>query len=64
MYFYGISGTNKIGGSSYFLKLGERKFLLDAGIDPNQPGTYPSYENLYRKKLLTSMGDLDGIIIS
>ncbi|MGL5983403.1 MAG: MBL fold metallo-hydrolase, partial [Cetobacterium sp.] len=64
MYFYGLSGTNKIGGSSYFLKLGEKKFLLDAGIDPNEPGTYPKYENLYRKKLLTTMGDLDGIIIS
>ncbi|MGL5126073.1 MAG: MBL fold metallo-hydrolase [Fusobacteriaceae bacterium] len=64
MYFYGISGTNKIGGSSYFIKSSNHKFLLDAGIDPNEPGTYPKYENLYRKKLLTSMGDLDAIFIS
>ena len=64
MYFYGISGSNKIGGSSYFIKLGDRKFLLDMGLDPNLPGVYPKYENLYRKKLLTSMGDLDGVIIS
>ncbi|MGL5202987.1 MBL fold metallo-hydrolase [Cetobacterium sp.] len=64
MYFYGISGSNKIGGSSYFIKMGDRKFLLDMGLDPNLPGSYPKYENLYRKKLLTSMGDLDGVIIS
>lgn len=64
MYFYGVSGSNKIGGSSYFVKLGDKKFLLDMGLDPNLPGVYPKYENLYRKKLLTSMGDLDGVIIS
>lgn len=64
MYFYGISGSNKIGGSSYFIKMGDRKFLLDMGLDPNLPGVYPKYENLYRKKLLTSMGDLDSVIIS
>ncbi|MGL6168941.1 MAG: MBL fold metallo-hydrolase [Fusobacteriaceae bacterium] len=64
MYFYGISGCSKIGGSSYFIKLGEKKFLLDMGLDPNLSGTYPKYENLYRKKVLTSMGDLDSVIIS
>lgn len=64
MYFYSIGGGDKIGGSSYFLKLGEKRFLLDMGLDPNLPGIYPKYENLFREKLLSTMGDLDGVLIS
>lgn len=64
MYFYGISGCNKIGGSSYFICSGNKKIILDMGTDPKNDGRYPEYESLYRKKLITSMNDLDLVGIS
>lgn len=64
MYFYSICGGDKIGGSSYFININNRKFLLDMGLDMNTPGVYPKYENLYKEKLLCTMGDLDGVVIS
>lgn len=64
MYFYGISGCNKIGGSSYFICSGNKKIILDMGIDSKEEGGYPEYESLYRKKLISSMNDLDLVAIS
>lgn len=62
--FFPIGGGNEIGASSYFIQLGETRFLLDAGIRLGANESVPRFPALFEQELLDGLWDLDAILIS
>lgn len=61
--FIALGWGDEVGGSCYFLKLGEVNIMLDCG-SRNGIRKYPYFDFLIEKKLLKSSNDIDLITIS
>ncbi len=62
--FFPIGGGNEIGASSYFVKLGGDRFLLDSGMRLHGKYKHPRFVSLYEGRLIDHLWDLEAILIS
>lgn len=62
--FFPIGGGNEIGASSYFLRIGADKILLDAGIRLNSDLLFPNFIDLYSQGYIDGLWDLSAIFLS
>lgn len=63
--FIGLGGTNKVGASCYYLKIGGNNFLLDCGSGRFKGITfYPPFGKLLQTPYLQDLHQISGVFIS
>lgn len=65
--FCALGGGNEIGASSYFIKIDDKKFLIDSGFrikENSDKEFFPKFSSLFENNLLESQRDLSMILLS
>lgn len=63
--FMGLGGTNAVGASCYYLKLGGNNFLLDCGSGQNKGiNFYPAFGKLLQTPYLQDLNQISHVFIS